>query len=439
MESFRGKRILVMGLGLHGGGLGVVKFLLREGAKKVIITDLRKKSELLSTIAEIPKHSSISFVLGQHRAVDFQKCDAIIKNPGVPPNSPFLLEAIKSGVPILSDVGIFFGRVKTPVIGVTGTKGKSTTATLISLLLKGRYPKTFLAGNIRKSVLDIIGIANRADYVVLELSSFQLEDLSLEKVSPHIAVITSISMDHLNRHKTFTNYKRVKGLVTEFQKSDDIIIIPKGKELEPLIYKTKAQKVLVNLHKGRKEIEKMNPYFRGHMTDAALLALAVAREVGVASRDALSQLEAFRPLEGRMEKIRNVRGVHFINDTTATAPAAAAADLKLLSQKNNIILIAGGVDKDMDFHEFAKAIHRYTKFVIFLPGTATKKILAALGNKMQESTAFASSMAEAVKESYKRARRGDIVLLSPGAASFNLFSHEFHRGQEFTDAVRKLR
>ena len=440
MRVFLGQRVTVMGLGLHGGGLGVVRFLMREGARQIIVTDLRTKKILQPTINQISKSGKIRYVLGAHHLDDFQHTDAIIKNPGVPLSSPYLEEARRQGVPILSDMGIFFERVRSPIIGVTGTKGKSTTATLIALLLRTRFRRILLAGNIRKSVLDIMEDANRSDAVVLELSSFQLEDLALVKRSPNIAVITNIFPDHLNRHRTMREYRRVKSLIGAFQNEKDTIIVPKEIGIVKLLEKSRAKLISVAVAKTfRARVARINPALQGHMADAAALAIAAAQSMGIPEKDCLKQLAAFKPLEGRMEPVRVLRGVSFINDTTATTPMASAKGLALIRRRHRgVILIAGGSDKNLPYAEFGAAIKKSARFIFLLPGSATEKIIRTLGKWAENKSSRAASMEEAVRRASDMAERGETVLLSPGAASFGLFNHEFHRGSAFVSAVKKL-
>ncbi|OHA01336.1 MAG: UDP-N-acetylmuramoylalanine--D-glutamate ligase [Candidatus Sungbacteria bacterium RIFCSPHIGHO2_02_FULL_49_12] len=337
-------------------------------------------------------------------------------------------------------MGIFFERVRSPIIGVTGTKGKSTTATLIALLLRSRFRRILLAGNIRKSVLDIMEDANRSTAVVLELSSFQLEDLALVKRSPNIAVITNIFPDHLNRHRTMREYRRVKSLIGAFQNEKDTIIVPKEIGIVKLLEKSRAKLISVAVAKTfRARVARINPALQGHMADAAALAIAAAQSMGIPEKDCLKQLAAFKPLEGRMEPVRVLRGVSFINDTTATTPMASAKGLALIRRRHRgVILIAGGSDKNLPYAEFGAAIKKSARFIFLLPGSATEKIIRTLGKWAENKSSRAASMEEAVRRASDMAERGETVLLSPGAASFGLFNHEFHRGSAFVSAVKKL-
>lgn len=437
--DFRGLRVTVMGLGLHGGGVGVVKFLIREGAREIIVTDLRSRKILRPSIRKIPKTSRIRFFFGRHRFPDFENRDLIIRNPGVSYRSPYLRHAEKKGIPIFSDISIFFSRIKTPIIGVTGTRGKSTTATMIAGMLSEHYPRVVLAGNIRTSVLDEMKHAERASFVVLELSSFQLEDLEKIKKSPRIAVITSLSPDHLNRYRSFREYAKTKALITRFQTGKDLAVIPGDRALLPLIRGTKARKLIVAC--GGPQIDRitrLNPALTAYRACQARIAAAVAKNLGVPEEKIRRAVRRFRPLEGRMETVRRLKGIEFVNDTTATTPTAAAADLAVLRKKGAVILITGGVDKGkMPVGKFAKALGK-TRQIFLLPGDLSERLQTAASPAAKKKIICVSSMREAVRRASGAARTGDIVALVPGAASFNLFLHEFHRGQEFVRAVKAL-
>lgn len=449
-----------MGLGLHGGGAGAASFFARLGAR-VTVTDLKTKKDLAPSLAALKKLKNISYVLGRHRAEDIVSADFIIKNPGVPDDSPWLKIAMAHRIPVLSDIEIFFRFSPASIIGITGTKGKSTTAQLLAEFLKasfarrsspmGERRRVWLAGNIRKSALEILPKIHRGDIVVLELSSFQLDSLVGSKMSPHIAIVTNIFPDHLNRYRNFRHYVNSKAAIFRFQKKGDYLFLPKGnKFLKKLSNKARSQRIFVDAVKTLRPWQALTAArFYPHMASSLALAVAVGRRFGVNASAVRKSLKNFQPLSGRLETVRNIRGVTFVNDTTATNPGAAEAALRALGRPapglalggrtKEIILIAGGSDKKLPVKDFAKAIARYTKAVVFLPGKATNKIhLQLTTHNLQLLIYKAKTMREAVEKAYTLAKRGDTVLLSPGAASFGLFQHEFDRGEQFIRAVKKL-
>ena len=419
LKMFKNKRITIMGLGLHGGGVGIAKFFYKQGAK-ILITDLKTETQLKESLEKLKK-LKIKFVLGRHRQEDFKEADLIIKNPDVSSDSPYLISARKHNIPIETDISIFFDLCKVPIIGITGTKGKSTTAFLSYLILKSKYPKTFLAGNIGVSPLEILDKVNESKQakVILELSSFELENLHK---SPQIALITNLFPDHLNRYKNFKDYIKAKQAIFKYQKKDDILIIN--------YYDAESRRFI------RKALSKIY-YFKGSNTEAAL---SIAKIFKIPKKNINKILSNFKGVPSRQELISVKRGVRYINDTTATTPQSvilAINEFKERFPKSKIILIAGGMDKNLEYKNLAEEIKKNVNNIILLPGSATDKIKNRL-NKLKTDYSDSTSMAQAVKIADNIAQKDDIVLLSPGAASFNLFKNEFHRGDEFKKAVKQL-
>jgi len=411
MKLFKNKKIVIMGLGLHGGGVGVAKFFHKEGAK-LLITDLRVKKELKESLAKL-KELPINFILGKHRNQDFIKADLIIRNPGVPRESSYLKIAQDNNIPIKTDIDIFFDLCPAQIIGITGTKGKSTTATLIYLLLKKKYNKVFLAGNIGISPLEIFSKIDKKSKIVLELSSFRLENL---KKSPEIAVITNLFPDHLDRYKSFKHYINAKKSIFKYQRKNDILILNYN-NLETRKIALRAKSKIY--------------FFKGSNQAAAI---KVAKLLKIPSRDIEKVISSFKGLANRQEFIDLKNGVKYINDTTATNPDSVILAIKRFSD-SKIILIAGGEDKKLNYENLAREIKKNIKYLVLLPGTASNKIKKELGLYKIYS---AKSMKGAVKRAYQLAEKGDIILLSPGAASFNLFKNEFDRGKKFVKEVKAL-
>ncbi|HDZ54609.1 MAG TPA: UDP-N-acetylmuramoyl-L-alanine--D-glutamate ligase [Candidatus Nealsonbacteria bacterium] len=449
LSDFKGKKATVMGLGIIGGGVGTVKFLVKAEAK-VLVTDLKTRKELESSLKKI-KGLPAKLVLGKHRPRDFVEVDLIIKNPGVPDDSPYLKIAKKNNIPIETDIGIFFKLCSAPIIGVTGTKGKSTVVTLIYRLLKSKYPNIILAGNIGTSPLESLEKITNKSKVVLELSSWQLEGLKKHRKSPKVALITNIYPDHLNRHKSFENYINSKKIIFLFQKPKDILLLNYDNLTVRKFSKLAKSKVdYFSKRKISKDLKKTigNLNIKGeHNISNILAALSVAKIYKIPLKNIKKVLKSFKGISGREEFIARVQGVRYFNDTTATIPEAVVLTLRMLSErfpKSKIILIAGGQDKKLNYKNLAKEILKRVDHLILLPGTASfkiKKELKALETAKKSSlsiTPKVDSMKKAVKTASKTADRGDIILLSPAAASFNFFNNEFDRGEQFNKAVRKL-
>lgn len=452
-----------MGLGLHGGGVGSAEFFSHLGSR-VIVTDLKSKTDLAPSLAKLRRYKSITYHLGGHRARDFRAADYVIKGPGVPENSKFLKIARQAGVPILSDVEIFFLACSAPIIGITGTKGKSTTTWLLGQFLKEglrkprrrasslRGRRIWVGGNIRKSVLEFLLRVKKKDLVVLELSSFQLDSLKHSRKSPHIALITNIFPDHLNRYSSMAAYAASKAGIFKFQKSGDYLFInARDAVLRRIIARARSRVIRLD---PRKALSRYRKHIPAHIPDFHLpniaAAVAVARHLGVGEVVIKKVLIGFRGMPDRMELVRKLDGVSFINDTTATNPEAARRAVVATKQrigKHGLHVIAGGYDKGLPVGDFMSVLAKHAAAVIFLPGTATRKMKSEIRNPKFEinsklkilKTFDVKTILEAVRLAHRRAKSGDVVLLSPGAASFGLFKHEFDRGEQFVEAVRRLR
>ncbi|MEK7573942.1 MAG: UDP-N-acetylmuramoyl-L-alanine--D-glutamate ligase [Patescibacteria group bacterium] len=418
-------KVLVFGLGLNGGGVGSARFFSRQGAK-VTITDLKSKKALSVSLAELSSFPGIKYVLGRHRWADFLASDLIVKNPAIPWDNPFLKKAQAQNIPITTDTILFFSQAPTLIVGITGTKGKSTTATLLAELLKKKYSRVWLVGNIGESFLDKLPKIKSKDIIVAELSSFQLEDLALAKKSPNIAIITNIFPDHLNRYSSFQEYAQAKTHIFLHQKPAEHLIIDGNDEfLVKLTKKAKAKKHFL-------EKKNLPP-----LEINTALAVKAAEILGVPQKSIAKVLKNFRGLAGRQETVRELKNRIFINDTTATNPTAVLIALQSLSLKYQrpIVLIAGGQDKNLDYKKMAQEINKKVKTPVLLPGNATEKLKKNLRSGFLE----VKNMKEAVKKAYDLSQAGDLILLSPGAASFNLFENEFDRGEQFNQCVKNLR
>jgi len=401
-----------MGLGLLGGGVGVAKFFCKQGSK-VLVTDLRSRKELKPSLEKL-KGLSIEFVLGKHRKQDFVNTDLIIRNPGVPRESKYLKIAKDNNISVRTDIDIFFDLCPSQIIGITGTKGKSTTATLIYLFLKTKFRNTVLAGNIGVSPLEILPKINKKTKVVLELSSFELEGL---KKSPHVAVITTLFPDHLNRYKNFKDYINAKKSIFKYQKKNDILVLNSDSETKKFCSEAKS--------KAR--------FFKGSNVAAAVL---VAELFKISKKDIKKVLSNFKGIPHRQEFVAEKKCIKYFNDTTATNPKAVIFAIETFRKrfpKSKIILIAGGEDKKLSYRSLAINIKDNVAYVVLLPGTGSNKLKKDLSKFYP-----VKSMKQAVRKASYLAKKGDIVLLSPGAASFNLFENEFDRGNQFVKAVKKL-
>lgn len=461
-EALKGKRVTVFGLGLQGGGTGTVEFLSHAGAREIIVTDKRKKADLLPSLRKLEKIKNVTYVLGQHRPEDFTKTDLVIKNPGIPWTNEYIRMAETGGIPVHTDAGLFFEWCCNPIIGVTGTKGKTTTASMIAHILSEADVPVRKVGIGQGSVLGALADLRPKETVVFELSSWRLSGLSRVRKSPHVAVFTSFFPDHMNYYKDISAYREDKSFIYRFQKKGDVLIA--GAEIDLDIEAADSEVIrfsaaeagedgaaffredeAVLLRDGEETVlfrKDALPRPDSHYVGNALAASLAAFVLGVPTQKIASALRTFSGVPHRMELIREASGVAFYNDTTASVPEAAIAALESFPKPP--ILIAGGSDKKLAFDAFAEAIVSRAKRAIFLEGAGTDRIRRALskllpeGEDISERYPVVSSMDEAVSMAYSLAEPGDVVLLSPGAASFGLFKNEFDRGDRFRDAVARL-
>ncbi len=443
-DYFQGKKITVMGLGLLGRGINDVKFLAECGAD-LIVTDLKNKKDLAESLAQLTDYPQITYVLGEHRIEDFQNRDLILKAAGVPIDSVFIAEARKNKIPIEMDESLFFKLAPPTVtlIGITGTRGKTTTTALIFEILKNAHGEgtVHLAGNIRGlATLPLLAVIQPKDIVVLELSSWQLQGFGDAQISPNIAVFTNFMPDHLNYYKNSMHaYFGDKANIFAYQGSHNFLIM--GEEVAGLIEekfgkRARAKKIIA----GAGDVPpSWKLAIKGvHNKENIALAKAVGDVLRIPIKTIQQAVESFIGVEGRMQYLRTVRGIDIYNDTTATTPEATLVALKALSQNKNIVLIMGGADKTLDMSHLLKNISQYCSAVVLLAGTGTLKIQKDIMQLKNISHCHASTLSEALTQAMDSARTGDTVLFSPAFASFGMFKNEFDRGDQFSELVKGL-
>ncbi len=458
-RDFAGKRVTVMGLGTRGGGVGVARYLAGRGAA-VTVTDAKPAEALaepMAALAALP----IRYVLGGHDEADFTPAgaDLVVRNPGVPRRAPLLRRARHHGLPIEMEMSLFLRACPAPVIGITGTKGKTSTASLCAAMLREWDDRTVLAGNMGVSALGQLERITPDTPVVLELSSWQVESLIEHGLAPAIAVLTNISEDHLDHYDGFDDYAATKRGITRHQRPDDAFVVnADDPEAWRAAAETAARIVPFGLRDsggdgawlaggtllwrwGSSEVRvevPPNPALAGKHSLANALAAAAAVFLRGASPEAVAAgLGGFAGVRDRMEPVGEVGGVRFVNDTTATAPAAAIAALRSVDGQR-IHLIAGGSDKRTALEPLAVEAARRAAAIYLLDGTATPELKRLLEHEGAVPRGPFKSMAEAVSAAAEQAGPGDLVLLSPGCASFGLFRDEFDRGERFREAVRGL-
>lgn len=434
-NKFKGKKILIFGLGLNQGGVGSAKFFAEEGAA-VRVTDLKNAEILAPSLKQLKKYQSISYTLGEHKYEDIDWADLIIKNPAIKPGNLYIKYALHKNKEIETDMGIFLRYVQPDqLIGVTGTKGKSTTSSLIYEVLKQNKKDVILAGNIGVSVLDTIPLIKKNTLVVLEISSFQLEAFKIKKISPKWAVITNITPDHLNYYETLEDYTQAKKIIGKFQNRTDYLFLREG---DPVTTQTDFLNDLDSqiIHYSKEDLPvDFKPNLLGiHNLENIAAAFSVAKTFDINEKSALNILAQFKGVPFRMELVKVWDGISIYNDTAATSPEAG---IRAIQTFPGCILIAGGMNKGMDYAEYAKTLEGSVKAAFFLEGDSTEEIKKQIDKKSLIAGTY-NNLEKLLTEVKKVVKQGDIILFSPAATSFNLFQNEFDRGRKFNSAVGKI-
>jgi UDP-N-acetylmuramoylalanine--D-glutamate ligase len=444
---FRNKKVTVMGLGLLGRGVGDIRFLASERAE-IIVTDLKTKEELAASLEALKGFENITYVLGEHRLEDFCDRDFILKAASVPIDSPYILEARKNNIPIEMSAALFASLTFAMIIGVTGTRGKSTTTHLLYEILKKGLPdkKIFLGGNIKGvSTLEFLAETHEGDIAVLELDSWQLQGFGEGKISPHLAVFTTFFPDHLNYYKgNLDAYFEDKINIFKFQTEDDVLVL--GGQVASLVkekYDGSIRSTVLEVHSDALPQAWKVPIPGLHNRYNAALAMQAAKYLGVGLTIIRDTIEHFRGVPGRLEFIREYNEVKIYNDTTATTPEATLAGLRAFGLDPTIVLIFGGSDKGLEMGHLFMDMPNYVRGVVTLPGTGTDRIKNELQKLTAENSAIkvleASNMEDAVHQAVSLSRRGENIVLSPGFASFGQFKNEFDRGDQFAAIVAGLK
>jgi len=455
VPELRGRRVTVMGLGLFGGGEGVARFLALRGAR-VTVTDTRPERDLRESVDAL-RGLPVEFRLGGHDEADFRGADLVVVNPAVPPSSPFLRLA-----PALeTEMNLFFKlcRART-VAGITGSNGKTTTTALAGEVLRRGPGRTWVGGNIGGSLLERIGEIGPEDTVVLELSSFQLENLGVLERSPSVAAVLNLTPNHLDRHGTMEAYAAAKRRIVDHQgegdekvlNADDPVVREwaaaspsrtwkfSAKEPPPLGALARDERIEFRSPAGRVDLDVSRRKIPGafnlqNMAAAAAVSFAAAggRWEGWAAACA-EVFNGFPGVEHRLEFVAEKGGVRYYNDSKATDPEAAAAALETL--EGPFVLILGGFDKKTPFDALARAVAARPVRACVLLGQTAPAIEAALraAPRVPEIVRV-RSLEEAVRVP---ARPGETVLLSPACASWDMFRNFAERGRAFKALVTTL-
>lgn len=490
-------KVLIFGLGLNDGGVGMVKYFAQQNAD-IRVTDMRTKEQLKKAIDELKPFTQkykIKYILGEHKEDDFKWADIVVRNPAIKRDNQFLDIARKNGAQIIMEMALFHKTAKGLKLGITGTRGKSTTTSLIHTILQTAleqakeinhqnksYNKLLLAGNIGKNA--IIELANITEKTisVLELSSFQLDGMREQEISPQIAIVTNMYSDHLNWHPNMQDYIDCKKQIFLSQSKNDIAIINIDNEITKEFPKeAKGKLVIYGLSKKNiQEFIKANPdlkidsYYHycqtlntiyenetrlfqttkiknialegDHNKYNILSAVATARTLGVSIESIKKAIRNYQGLYGRQLFVNSKGGIDFYNDTTATTAEALHMAIKRFGSKyssegiKRVIFISGGVYKGTDYTPLMKDIHKFVKAFVLFDGDAGEVLSETITKaKIKTPTyGYYKTMKEAVNKAISIAKPGDAIILSPAGASFNMFLNEWDRGEQFDLTVKLI-
>jgi len=452
-----------MGLGLNGGAFQVVKWLLAKGAI-LTVTDIKDARVLKPTLDQLKKLAgakNIKFVLGEHRVEDFKDQDLLIQNPGVPANSVYLTIAKKNKIPIVNEAVMFFALYPYRKIAVTGTRGKSTTSSIIHHILKQKIKTNVIAGNIATTpMFAVLDKLKKDSLPVLELSSWHLENLGDYQLSPQISVITNVLVDHLNRYKNFNTYKQAKINIIKYQTKNDVAILNLDNIHTKLAAKATKAKVYYFSLKNKVNrgvyLKNNSFYFVDKKTEPVMpinnikllgqhnlsniaASICVAKIVGIENSLVDEAVNSFKGVAYRLQLIKQTKNLQVFNDATSTTPDAAQAAIEAMQDKK-IVLLAGGQDKNLDYKALAKTIKNKVAKTILLAGTGSAKLITELKKiKYPSANLFTgfNDLEKALLEAKKQSTDQKILLFSPAAASFNMFTNEFQRAKMFDQLVKK--
>ncbi len=430
---FKGKRVTLMGLGVLGRGIGDAKFLSLAGAE-TIVTDMKGESDLSDSINAVRGLPGITLHLGGHVMSDFQDRDLIIKGANVPLDSVFISEAKKNGIPVSMSTALFARFAGIPIIGITGTRGKSTVTHLIAHVLRESGKNILLGGNVRGvSTLAELPYASNYEYAVLELDSWQLQGFHEEKISPHVAVFTSFMPDHMNYYKNdMKTYFYDKSAIFAYQKNDDVLVADES--VIPFLKQyadTHASRARISMRDTIKHVPLRIP--GAHNVSNAACAFNALLALGIPEEHIINHLQTFTGVPGRLENLGVFESVMVVNDNNSTTPDAVMAGIRAYKDTLGTVIL-GGADKGLDLSILANELNNGGVSLVLLSGSGTERLKPMLSVPYAEYV----SLSECVKKGIEITPRTKTMLFSPGFASFSHeFKNEYERNDTFVNEIMK--
>ena len=420
IKNYRGKKVAVVGLARSGAA---VSRLLRDLGSQVYVTD-SADNDRLRLLAEDLKRRGIYLETGGHSLDFIRNKDLVVSSPGVSNKSQALLWADELKIPVVSEIELSWSLCPATVIAITGTNGKTTVTTLLGKVLETVDRRVWTLGNIGKPFAQEVMNMHSDDFVSLEVSSFQLERIIAFK--PKVSVILNFTRDHLDRYGDMPEYLAAKKRIFMNQSRDDYLVLNYDQPiLRGLAKESKAKVIFFNARRATQDAPHLNP---NHYA-----VMAVAKIFGISEARCMEVFRNFKGVEHRLEQVRTINGIEFINDSKATNVDSTVWALQGMHKPT--ILIAGGRDKNSDYRLISDLIKQKVKLLMLI-GEAREKIRTAFKGLL--SIEEASSLEEATQKSFKRAHGGDCVLLSPMCASFDMFEDYEQRGRVFKEIVNKL-
>lgn len=432
MEDLSGRRVTVLGLGRFGGGIGVTRWLAEHGAS-VLVTDEAPPERLVESVGKLADLKNVEYRLGEHREKDFSDADLVVTSPAVRPTHPMLGVARAAGVPVTLEIRLFIERCPARVVGVTGTKGKSTTTALLGRMLQQKF-RTHVGGNLGGSLLPVLPRMSADDMVVLELSSFMLEHLAPMRWSPRVAVVTMVSQDHLDWHGSVEAYHHAKANLVRFQTTDDhAVLCRESPTAAGFAMQTRGRVVSF-------DADSQPPFLLRtpgrHNQLNAQGAFAAAACMGVERNAAQLAIAGFAGLPHRLQVVREHAGVAWVNDSIATIPEAAVAANHAFP-RGRVIQIVGGYDKKLDWGEMCRELAGTCKAVLTIGQTGPQLASLLRASRPVGKVWECGDLDRAVAAAKAIAEPGDVVLLSTGTASYDQFPNFEKRGEAFTELAQR--
>lgn len=454
-RDYRDQQVLVMGLGAFGGGLGAVRFLAQRGAR-VTVTDQRSSEALADSLRQLEDVPGVDYRLGGHAVEDFQHADLIVVNPAVRRDHPCLQAARDSQVPLTSEMNLFWQWNPARVVAVTGSNGKSTTTAMTHAMLSQSSQRAWLGGNLGVSLLPVVDQIRPQDVVVLELSSFQLEDLDRIEARPDVGIVTNFAPNHLDWHPTLESYRTAKQALLRWQDGSDAAVL-NADDQDVSVWPTRGDRLLFGLSDHRQDgvflasdgsvmsrrdgvttrlpiRESLKLPGRHNLANAMAAACASLRW-GIEAPGIAAALAGYEPLPHRLQFVARVEDRVFYNDSLATTPESAIVGLEAFSEP--VVLLAGGYDKHVDLSEFAGVIARRARAVALMGQTASelRDVIARTPGAVCEVSGPLASFGEAFEWAVAVSKPGEVILLSPGCASYDWFRNFADRGSQFVERV----